>query len=300
MTTAELVAGPRPTLSFELYAPRTEAGVATLPRTVAELAALRPDFFSITYGATSPTRETSGALVRHILATTDVPALAHLTCVGATRAELEATVRAFVGDGVRDILALRGDPPHGAWEPPPGGVARSSDLVALVAALDPDVSIAVAASPATTRTADGRSAVAPADVAALLAKEEAGAHYAITQLFFEADHYAAFVAAARAAGARLPILPGLVVTDDPHRLAWLSRLTGVPVPRDLLAGLEAAEGAARRHLAARRAADLVAAALDLGAPGVHLYTLNDAGPVAYLLDRPPLRALSERAPAPRG
>lgn len=274
MTTTDLVAGPRPTLSFEVYAPRGEAATAALPRTVAELAALRPDFVSVTYGAQSPTRETSRYLVRHIRTATALPVLAHLTCVGATAADLERTVDLFLADGVRDVLALRGDPPRGPWQPPPGGLATSSELVALLAARDPRPGVAVAAT--------------AGDVAGLRAKEAAGADYAITQLFFDPADYTGLVADARAAGVRMPILPGVVVSDDPRRLAFLSRLTGVPVPPALLAGLESADGAQRRRRAALAAAGLVAAVLDAGAPGVHLYTMNDAAPVAELLGLPAL------------
>src|SRR5690625_2962250 len=128
------VARGRPTVSFELYPPRTPAREAVVWDAVERLAAARPDFFSVTYGASGSSRDASRALVRRILTETTVAPIAHLTCVGATREELARLVGELIDDGVRDFLALRGDPPAGTttWVPQPDGLNRASELVALI------------------------------------------------------------------------------------------------------------------------------------------------------------------------
>src|SRR5699024_11116974 len=190
MSTASLVTVPsgRPTVSFELYPPRSPATAAAAWETVERLADARPDFFSVTYGASGSARDASREVVRRILRETTVPPIAHLTCVGATRAELRQLVGELVDDGVRDFLALRGDPPAGEqeWVPCPGGLSRSSELVALIREVEQErlgnsggLSVAVAAYPAGSAAARGQ------DVAALVEKQEAGADFAITQVFYE-------------------------------------------------------------------------------------------------------------------
>ena len=306
MSTASLFSVPAdsPTISFELYPPRTPKGERELPGTVAALAAVDPDFFSVTYGASGRTRESSGALLEHILTRTDVPAIAHLTCVGASEEDLDGVVRRLLDIGVRDVLALRGDPPEGEpdWRPHPQGYTTASELVQLLRRVEaqrfgtPDgdgprpLSIAVAAYPGGTFDADGVPVVDPTTVQALLAKQEAGADYAITQVFYDPASYAAFVAAARAAGVHLPIVPGIIPLTDPRRLRRLETLTGVPVPPALLAALDDAptpEERYRRGLAA--SVDLVHGVLAAGAPGLHVYTFNTAGPALDVLAEAGLR-----------
>src|SRR5690606_27500747 len=183
MSTASLFSVPAdsPTISFELYPPRTPKGERELPGTVAALAAVDPDFFSVTYGASGRTRESSGALLEHILTRTDVPAIAHLTCVGASEEDLDGVVRRLLDIGVRDVLALRGDPPEGEpdWRPHPQGYTPASELVQLLRRVEaqrfgtPDgdgprpLSIAVAAYPGGTFDADGVPVVDPTTVQAL-------------------------------------------------------------------------------------------------------------------------------------
>ncbi|GAA4962340.1 methylenetetrahydrofolate reductase [Kineococcus glutinatus] len=289
MSVARLVSDPaRPTISFELYPPRSPAAAEQLLRTVDALAGCGPDFFSVTYGASGSTRSTSRDLVRHVLTSTPVPVVAHLTCVGASRAEVIGTVRDYLDVGVRSFLALRGDPPAGQpdWQPHPDGVARACDLVELLQVVDrchratsPDrpvdegpLSIAVAAFPAAPPVQRGAG-----DVEVLLAKQRAGADFAITQVFYEAHDYTRHVAAARAAGVTIPLLPGIIPMTDPGRLLRLQGLTGVAVPRALLARLEAAaeHGPAAVHAEGIRAGAVLARrVLDAGAPGLHVYTFN--------------------------
>ncbi|TDE94842.1 methylenetetrahydrofolate reductase [Occultella glacieicola] len=297
MSTASLYRAPseRPTISFELYPPRTPKGEASLQRTVASLADIGPDFFSVTYGASGATRQTSRDLLCTILRDTPITPIAHLTCVGASEADLTEYIDGLLEAGVRDFLALRGDPPAGQddWRAHPDGLTRSSQLVALMRDLaarrlgpeDP-VSISVAAYPGGSYSADGEAVVDPSDVAALLEKQEAGADFAITQVFFDPAHYAELVSAARAGGVRIPIVPGLIPLTDPKRLRRLEQLTGVPVPQRLLDSLDSAEDpdeAYRRGLAA--SVELSHGVLQAGAPGLHLYTFNSSRAVLDLLDQ---------------
>lgn len=279
---AARVADPaRPTVSFELYPPRTPAGMTSMQRAVEQLAAIGPDFFSVTYGASGSTRETSREVVRWLKANTDADVVAHLTCVGVPWAELRATAEGFLEDGVRDLLALRGDPPRGVstWEPHPDGLRSGSELVARLRDLGREhgvpLSIGVAATPSAAWAAPGESPVPGRDdVLALLAKQEAGADYAITQVFFEPHVYAGYVAAARAAGVRIPVLPGIVPLVDPARLRRLQQISGVPVPPAVLVRLDLSDEDERVVVGRQLGVGLVERLVEAGAPGVHLYTFN--------------------------
>ncbi|MFV0252577.1 MAG: methylenetetrahydrofolate reductase [Beutenbergiaceae bacterium] len=285
----------RPRISFELYPPRTTKGEQELPATVAALAEVAPDFFSVTYGANGRTREASGALLQHILDHTSVLPIAHLTCVGASAAQIDELVTGLLRTGIRDILALRGDPPAGEpdWRPHPQGLRSASELVALLRRIEERecrggsdrLSISVAAYPGGATDVHGRPITDPGAVEALLTKQDAGADYAITQVFFDAGHYQAFVDDARAAGVRIPIVPGIIPLTDPNRLLRLEALTGVPVPPALLAELESAADPDERYRRGLSASvDLVHRVLELGAPGLHIYTFNSSRAALDLLN----------------
>ncbi|WP_298458843.1 methylenetetrahydrofolate reductase [uncultured Cellulomonas sp.] len=283
----------RPTVSFELFPPRTPEATAQLWTTVQRLAAVRPDFISVTYGASGSTRATTRELVRRLLAETSVLPIAHLTCVGATRSELVTVIEEFLDEGVRTFLALRGDPPVGAadWRPHPGGLSRASELVELLREVEAarcgssasqalrgaahKLSVAVAAFP-TGHPGPGSPAERRGrDLQALLAKQRAGADFAITQVFFDPATYTDLLRDARALGITIPILAGVIPTTDPGRLLRVEELTGVPVPADLLARLLAADDEdERRRVGLRASIDVANAVLDAGAPGLHVYTFN--------------------------
>lgn len=273
-----------PTVSFELYPPRSAAAAQTLwERTLPALVDVRPDFLSVTYGASGSSRDTSRDVVRWVLERTDVRPVAHLTCLGSARDDLRAVARTFLADGVRDFLALRGDPPSdGSWLPDGEGLARASELVALLLEEEPGVDVGVAATPSLL------TGVEPAecgDLLALRAKQDAGAAYAVTQVFFEVESYVAYVAAARDAGITVPLVPGLVPLGDPRRLRRLAEISGVPVPARILDVLDAETDDARRAAAGRAmGAELVRAVLEAGAPGVHLFTFNQADASVALLE----------------
>ncbi|MEN0130206.1 MAG: methylenetetrahydrofolate reductase [Brevundimonas sp.] len=280
----------RPTVSFELFPPRDPFAAPRLWETIRAIEDVRPDFVSVTYGASGKTRETSRTLVTQLLRETTLNPIAHLTCVGTSRAEITTIVEEFLDGGVRSFLALRGDPPvdQPDWRPHPEGVNTSGELVELLREIESQrciaspsqavrarvrpLSIAVAAFPRGNAATGGTRAQ---DVASLLAKQEAGADFAITQVFFDADAYLGLVAEAREAGVVIPIIPGIIPTTDPTRLLRVQELTGVPVPRELLDLLGSADNELDRHrLGTRAGVDLINGVLDGGAPGVHVYTFN--------------------------
>ena len=283
----------RPTISFELFPPRTPAATEALWTTVRALAEVRPDFISVTYGASGSTRATTRDLVRRLLAETSVLPIAHLTCVGATRTELVRVIEEFLDEGVRTFLALRGDPPTGAaeWQPHPGGLTRAQQLVELIREVEHarcgssasqalrgaahKLSIAVAAFPTGHPGPESVEERRARDLQSLLAKQGAGADFAITQVFFEPSTYLDLVRDARALGVTIPILAGVIPTTDPSRLLRVEQLTGVTVPADLLGRLVAIDDEDERHRVGIRASvDLANAVLDGGAPGLHVYTFN--------------------------
>ncbi len=309
MSTVSLLGVPheRPSVSFELYPARSQKGEVTLRRTVARLAAAEPDFFSITDGASGSKRDASRDLILRILRDTEVTPIAHLTCVGTTSDELRTVITDLLDEGVRDFLALRGDPPQGEaqWQPTPGGLNYASDLVGFLREIEaehfgpPDetaatrrgpLSISVAAYPGGVKDPSGAPVVNANDVQSLIRKQESGADYAITQLFYDVEHYLALVEQARAAGVHIPLLPGVIPLTDPRRLRRLEELTGVAPPAQLLRHLESApdaDSAYRLGLDVTRG--LVQDILDAGAPGLHIYTFNKAEPALDLLHTTGLR-----------
>lgn len=292
-------------ISFEVYPPRTEAGFAALHETIRHLASVDPRFISVTYGAGGSTGGRSLELLTHIKRETHVEPLAHLTCVGNTYGGANALIREFLDAGITSFLALRGDPPVGASEDDPflGDLESAAQLVQLIDRVQaerepyaevpipgvpgavrvekrPKVDIAVAAFP----TGHPRSRHASDDIDALLAKQAAGATLAITQLFFHADDYLAFVQRSREAGVTIPILPGIMPITSPSRLRRVLELTGEELPGELAIALEVeptTEG--QRAVGIAHAAALTRAVLDGGAPGIHLYAFNNHDMVLAVL-----------------
>ncbi|WP_062465353.1 methylenetetrahydrofolate reductase [Demequina soli] len=291
MTIRDLLAAGRPTLSYELFPPRTPAAESTLQETMDRLAATGPDFMSITYGASGTTRGTSRGVVHRLAVQHTIPPLAHLTCVDQSRAELIEVIEAYLADGVRDFLALRGDPPQGQtdWRPHPDGLLYASELVTLLRQVAHahgvgDLSVAVTAFPA--QHAIERFRQTGIDV--LRAKRDAGADFAITQVFYGVDQYVALVADAAAQGVTIPVIPEVMPLVSVRRAVRAEELTGVRTPDDLFAELEAAERAgdadAARAAGVRHAARLSRALLDAGAPGIHVITFNQHRAALELVD----------------
>ena len=268
-------------LSFEVMPPRKPSLEAPFWDTVDRLLQVRPDFMSVTYGAGGKDRHNARSTVQRLVRDTPIQPIAHLTCVGNSTAEVVSTVHDYLESGVRTFLALRGDPPVGQedWEPGPGGVDAHPGE-ALRSAFKP-LTIAVAAFPAGNPAA---GTTPQQEVERLLVKQAAGASFAITQLFWDAEVYASFVERARRVGVTIPIVPGLLPATDPARLRRVQDLTGIEVPEYLLTTLaDYPHQDARDEFGAVFGSRLIHSVLDAGAPGVHLYTFNRAKPVLDIL-----------------
>lgn len=280
----------RPTVSFELMPPRHPDAAPRFWTTVRHLVAARPDFVSVTYGAAGTDRATTRAVVTTLAARTPVLPIAHLTCVGATRAEITEVITEMLDAGVRSFLALRGDPPQDQpdWAPAPDGLQSSNQLVGLLRLVEAQrcsqsqatalrgaahpLTIAVATFPAGNPAA-GTSV--QQEVERLLGKQLAGADFAITQLFYDARTYLDFVARARAEGVTIPILAGILPMTDPARLRRVEALAGVQPPAALLRDLERLDDEGERYrLGMAATVELAQAVLGSGAPGLHIYTFN--------------------------
>ncbi len=261
--------------SFEVYPPRKPELQAALHATIQALAAAGPEFITVTYGANGSSRDASLDCLRFIRENTFIEPLAHLTCVGTSRAEITAVVDSFIDAGIHMFLALRGDPPEGteATSDYLGELSSASELVELISERGGDrVTVSVAAFP----NGHPQSSTPQQDVEVLLAKQRAGAEFAITQLFFEANDYLTFAAAAADAGVTIPILPGIMPVTSLGRLRRIVEITGERMPVELEAALEAAGTPAEaRELGVTHAVELCRALVAGGAPGLHLYAFNE-------------------------
>ena len=260
--------------SFELFPPKTEEGERTLWRTVREIEALRPTFVSVTYGAGGSTQDRTVRITGEIARDTTLTPVAHLTCVGASVDELREVIGAYAAEDVRTILALRGDPPTGlgtAWTPHPGGLEHAVDLVELIRSLG-TFSIGVAAFP----EGHPESPSLEHDARILARKQQAGADFAITQLFFRVDDYVRMVDMAAAEGCTMPIIPGIMPVTDITQIQRFADLSGAVFPKALAERFHqvADDPEAVIELGVEVAADMCQRLLDAGAPGLHFYTLN--------------------------
>jgi methylenetetrahydrofolate reductase (NADPH) len=273
MRIADLYGQGRPVVSFEFFPPKTDAGYRSLYRTIAELKRLDPGFVSVTWGAGGSTRAKTVDLVVQIQRELGIPAMAHMTCVGSPRDELAATLERLVREGLHNVLALRGDPPKdaAAFTPVPDGFAHASELVAFIRSRF-DLCIGAACYP--EKHPDAPSA--ESDLAFLVAKVEAGADFLITNLFFDADDYFAFDRRARAAGIRVPIVPGVMPVVSAANARRMAQLTGARIPAALEAELARTgeDDDATQEVGVAWATEQCRQLLAGGAPGIHFYTLN--------------------------
>jgi methylenetetrahydrofolate reductase (NADPH) len=260
-------------ISFEFFPPNTPVGSDKLKTVVAELAAVRPEFFSVTYGAGGSTREKTLATVKDIAAMGH-EAAPHLSCVGSTRegiAEILATYRA---QGIRRIVALRGDLPSGTATP--GDFRYANELVAFIRATQgPDWHIEVAAYP----EYHPQQRYAKRDLEHFAAKVKAGASSAITQFFFNPDAYFHFVDEVRALGVDVPIVPGIMPIHNYARIAQFAQRDGIEIPRWVALKMEGYmdDAASVRDFGIEVVTRLCERLVAGGAPGLHFYTLNQSG-----------------------
>lgn len=265
--------GKPPAISFEFFPPRTAEAEARLFDTVEQLAPLHPTFVSVTYGAGGATRRLTRDIVVRIKRDIGLEAMAHLTCLGHTAAELGEILDALTAGGIENVLALRGDPPKGetTFRPTPGGFAHGAELAAFIRGRW-DVCIVGAAYPEKHLEAPDLET----DLRHLKAKVQLGAQVLITQLFFEARTYFAFVERARAAGIAVPIVPGIMPVTNVSQIERFTTMCGASIPDSLRALLAGAgeDDAAVTSIGIEWARDQCRALLDGGAPGLHFYTLN--------------------------
>lgn len=281
---ADLLAADR-TWSFEFSPPRTDAGRMAFDDAVASLATLDPSFVSITYGAMGSTRDTTRELVLRVDAENPFPAMPHLTCIGHTTAEIRDLVEDYRRAGVRNILALGGDPPADGSSVV-GDFTYATELIDLIREIDPDLAIGVAAFPelhprSPDRATDRR----------FLAEKLAHADFGITQFFFSTEPYRRMVEDLADLDCATPVLPGVMPFISVAGLRRMAAINGTEIPADLDRHLDTVDGdpEATRRLGVAVAADLVAELLDIGVPGIHLYAMNKARSIEEIYDRLGLR-----------
>jgi methylenetetrahydrofolate reductase (NADPH) len=263
-------------VSFEFFPPKTEDMERTLWEAIGRLAPLLPHFVSVTYGAGGSTRERTHATVKRILTETMLTPAAHLTCVAASRAEVDAVIEAYAQAGVRHIVALRGDPVGGIGEkyaPHPGGYRNAADLVTGIKRIA-DIEVSVSAYP--EKHPDSMSIASDIDM--LKAKVDAGASRAITQFFFENGLYFRYLDRVRAAGIEIPIVPGILPVQNFKQARSFAARTGASVPNWLAARFDGLDDdpATRKLIAAAVAAEQVLDLVDNGVTDFHFYTMNRA------------------------
>ena len=273
-TIRELLAAGDLSFSFEFFPPKTDEGERVLWRALRELEPLAPTFVSVTYGAGGTTRDRTVRVTGRIAEETTLTPMGHLTCVGSSMQELRGVVGSYAGAGVRNMLALRGDPPGGVgseWVKHPEGFSHAVELVELMRSLG-DFCVGVAAFP------EGHPEAADLDEDArvLKAKADAGADFAVTQFFFDAADYFRLRDRVVAVGCDIPIVPGLMPVTDAKQIQRMAQLSGAAFPADLAERLTAvAEDKQAVHdIGVEVTTALAETLLAGGVPGLHFYTLN--------------------------
>jgi len=264
----------RPLFSFEFFPPKDDAAEDHLQRTLANLAGLNPDFVSVTYGANGSQRDRTVDLTTRLSSQTHVRVMGHLTCVNQSTSDLESVIDDYARGGVEHIFAIRGDMPGGPtrpWVRHPDGLANATQLVELIRAQG-DFCVGVAAFP------DPHPAQRDPDLDARILKEkwEAGASFAITQLFFTAQSYVDLVDRVRSIGCEIPIIPGIMPITMVSQVVTFAQMSGAEIPESVKSRLDevGADPVAVREVGTRIGAELAQELLDRGAPGLHFFTQN--------------------------
>jgi len=276
--------------SIELFPPKDELGESRLWEVVEELALLNPDSVSVTYGAGGSTRDRTIRIADELTAHTGIPTVAHLTCVGSTRAELEQILDQYQDAKISTILALRGDPaggPDAPWISTPNGLDHADQLVDLVCARG-NFAVGVAAFPDGHPASHGNFAM---DIQTLLRKEAHGASFATTQFFFDISAYLRLVDALASAGSHLPIIAGVLPITNFKQLTRMAELGGTPIPASIgerFAAIAGDEGAGI-ELGIEIATQLCLELISSGVPGIHFYTMNKAAATAAIVKNIGLR-----------
>ncbi|MDD4102540.1 MAG: methylenetetrahydrofolate reductase [Kiritimatiellae bacterium] len=267
----------RPTVSFEFFPPKTPEGWAKLYATIADTARLRVDLVSVTYGAGGSTRENTLDLVSSLQNNLGISAMAHLTCLGHSQVELSRLLDRLAEKHVPVIMALRGDPPQGesCFRPHPYGFAHASDLIGFIRDGWPQFRIGCAAYPEghPESCAEDGTRDPARDIEILKLKQAQGADFAITQMFFDNTVYARFVKQSRAAGVTMPLLPGVMPLNSARQIERFVALSGCSIPEPLRQAAAMDDVAEAGYCFAL---EQCRGLLKNGAPGIHLYTLNQS------------------------
>lgn len=266
-----------PTLSFEFFPPKDEAGDATLATTLGELKRFNPDFVSVTYGAGGSTRDRTFKAAADVIDALGVPTVGHLTLVGSTREDLESVLRKYQDIGISGVLALRGDPvggPTAQWIPTPGGFDYADQLVDLVASTTP-LDVGVAAFPDVHPASQGNFMQ---DIQVLLKKEQMGATFAITQFVFDSGRFEALSDALESRGSQLKLYPGIMPVTNYSQIVRMLELSGGYMPKAtrLRFARYQNDPVSLRALGIDIAVHLCEDVVALGATGIHFYTLNQS------------------------
>ena len=270
MRNAEYYRRGRPVFSFEFSPPKTDAGFASLYRTVEELKLLNPDFVSVTWGAGGSTRRKTVEIVTQIQREIGITAMAHLTCIGSTPEHHLETLRRLESAGIENVLALGGDEPPD-YVKPPEAFTYANELASFIRSRF-DFCLGGACYPETHQ----RAASPEADLANLVRKVDTGVEFLITQLFFDNADYFAFEARARAAGIRVPIVPGIMPIISAANIRRIASLCASRIPTALESQLRRVEhdDALTLEVGVEWATRQCRELLDRGAPGIHFYTMN--------------------------
>uniref|UniRef100_UPI0040484DB2 methylenetetrahydrofolate reductase n=1 Tax=Aquiluna sp. TaxID=2053504 RepID=UPI0040484DB2 len=267
-------------ISFEVYPPRKPEAMGELQEAILKLSSIGAAFISVTFGAGGSETKNSLEVLKFIKENSGSTPLAHLTCVGTTSEQAAAIVEEFRQQGINDFLALRGDLPQ-SGQLPHGALERADQLVTLIAQSRTSGKIAVAAFPnGHPESHDSRR-----DIDALLAKQEAGADFAITQLFFYARDYFNFMDLARSRGVRIPVIPGIMPITSSKRLTRVLELTEEKEPAELARALASTDLATSKEAGIDWAANLVSELVAGGVEAVHLYAFNEYRNVTEVLRR---------------
>lgn len=273
MKISELLKRDGPCFSFEFFPPKDEAGFEELFRTVGLLRLLQPTFVSVTYGAGGSTRSKTLDLVRRIKHELGIESMAHLTCVGASKAELQHVLEELVANRMENVLALRGDPPkgHTQFVAHPDGFSHANELVGFIRSRY-DLCVGGAAYP----EKHPECPTPELDLENLKRKVDAGAEFLVTQLFFDNTDYFRFVERCRRVGVQVPIIPGIMPIIGVQQVKRFTQICGAHIPPSLLQRIESVQDKSHEveRCGVEHATAQCRSLLEQGAPGIHFYTLN--------------------------